>query len=170
MPKVIYLIKSVLRAFYSDGPIERPNYELVEMNHQEVYHEECSTLVVNKSGCSVFDKIIKINRLRELGEEHSATYMISRCDFWLYYVTYFCGGTIGLVYSNNLGQIVESLGYIAETKALVTIYSTCSFFGRLLSAAMDLFGCFYQQPTISKYAAHYDYFVDSTILRLLCKK
>ncbi|CAI9293039.1 unnamed protein product [Lactuca saligna] len=149
MPKVIYLIKRAHRAFYPDGPIERPDYELVEMNHLEEFHEECSTPVLNKSCCSVFDRMIKIDRLRELGEEHSATYMMSRCDFWLYYVTYFCGGTIGLVYSNNLGQIVESLGYISETKALVTIYSTCSFFGRLLSAAMDMFGCFYQQPTIT---------------------
>jgi hypothetical protein len=30
-------------------------------------------------------------------------------DFWLYYTAYFCGATVGLVYSNNLGQIAQSL-------------------------------------------------------------
>ncbi|KAL4563647.1 hypothetical protein LXL04_027692 [Taraxacum kok-saghyz] len=154
IPIIIYLVKRVYRGFCSDGPIEGPNYALVEIKHQEEFHEERFNPMVNKSscGCSVFDKMIKMDRLRELGEEHSTTYMMRRCDFWLYYVTYFCGGTIGLVYSNNLGQIAQSLGYISDTKALVTIYSTCSFFGRLLSAAMDLVGCFYQQTSTSMYA------------------
>ncbi|KAH9771120.1 Nodulin-like domain-containing protein [Citrus sinensis] len=46
-------------------------------------------------------------------------------------------GTMGLVYTNNLGQIAQSLGYRSKLKSLVTLYSTCSFFGRLLSAAPD---------------------------------
>ncbi|KAJ0230989.1 Protein NUCLEAR FUSION DEFECTIVE 4 [Hirschfeldia incana] len=70
-----------------------------------------------------------------LGDEHSFGLLISRLEFWLYYVAYFCGGTIGLVYSNNLGQIAQSLGQSSTT--LVTIYSSFSFFGRLLSAAPD---------------------------------
>ncbi|XP_048627668.1 protein NUCLEAR FUSION DEFECTIVE 4-like [Brassica napus] len=56
---------------------------------------------------------------------------------WLYYVAYFCGGTIGLVYSNNLGQIAQSLGQSSKTTTLVTLYSSSSFFGRLLSATPD---------------------------------
>ncbi|XP_068635268.1 protein NUCLEAR FUSION DEFECTIVE 4-like isoform X2 [Aristolochia californica] len=74
-----------------------------------------------------------------LGEEHSAKMLVGRLDFWLYYLAYFCGGTVGIVYSNNLGQIAQSLGYAAETEALVTLYSACSFFGRLLAAAPDFF-------------------------------
>lgn len=72
-----------------------------------------------------------------LGEEHPAKWVVRRRDFWLYYLAYFCGGTIGLVYSNNLGQISQSLGYSSQTSSIVTLYSACSFFGRLLSAAPD---------------------------------
>uniref|UniRef100_A0A1J3CF27 Uncharacterized protein n=1 Tax=Noccaea caerulescens TaxID=107243 RepID=A0A1J3CF27_NOCCA len=80
-------------------------------------------------------KNLKEGNLVRLGEEHSFRLLISRLEFWLYYVAYFCGGTIGLVYSNNLGQIAQSLGQSSST--LVTIYSSFSFFGRLLSAAPD---------------------------------
>ncbi|KAL1144739.1 hypothetical protein V6Z11_A11G252100 [Gossypium hirsutum] len=76
-------------------------------------------------------------RLTVLGEEHPARLLVRRLDFWLYYVAYFCGGTIGLVYSNNLGQIAQSLGYYSQISAIVTLYSSFSFFGRLLSAAPD---------------------------------
>ncbi|KAG8363535.1 hypothetical protein BUALT_Bualt19G0032500 [Buddleja alternifolia] len=72
-----------------------------------------------------------------LGEEHSARLLVRQWDFWLYYVAYFCGGTLGLVYSNNLGQISESLGYRSDISSLVSLYSACSFFGRLLSTSPD---------------------------------
>ncbi|CAA3010127.1 Hypothetical predicted protein [Olea europaea subsp. europaea] len=77
------------------------------------------------------------DKLMVLGEEHSVRFLIHRWDFWLYYLAYFCGGTIGLVYSNNLGQISESLGYNTEVSTLVSLYSGCSFFGRLLSTTPD---------------------------------
>ncbi|GAB4852068.1 hypothetical protein Ancab_016259 [Ancistrocladus abbreviatus] len=72
-----------------------------------------------------------------LGEEHSARMLVRRWDFWLYFAAYLCGGTIGLAYSNNLGQIAQSMGFEAYTNSIISIYSTCSFFGRLLSAAPD---------------------------------
>lgn len=72
-----------------------------------------------------------------LGEEHPALALLRSLDFWIYFFAYFCGGTIGLVYSNNLGQISQSLGYASKTSSLVTIYSSWSFFGRLLAAAPD---------------------------------
>ncbi|URE13409.1 Nodulin-like [Musa troglodytarum] len=77
------------------------------------------------------------DRLAALGDEHTATRLVSRIDFWLYYVSYFCGATVGLVYSNNLGQIAQSMGRESQTTMLVTVYSSCSFFGRLVSAAPD---------------------------------
>ncbi|XP_024032308.1 protein NUCLEAR FUSION DEFECTIVE 4 isoform X2 [Morus notabilis] len=86
-------------------------------------------------GCC--ETMIGKDRLAMLGEEHSARDLVRRLDFWLYFVAYFCGGTIGLVYSNNLGQIAQSLGHGSKTTALVTLYSSFSFFGRLLSAAPD---------------------------------
>lgn len=77
------------------------------------------------------------DQLAMLGEEHPAGLLVRRLDFWLYYVAYFCGGTIGLVYSNNLGQIAQSLGQTSNTSTLLTLYSSFSFFGRLLSAVPD---------------------------------
>lgn len=83
------------------------------------------------------DKFFGQDQLAMLGEEHPADVLVKRVDFWLYYVAYFCGGTIGLVYSNNLGQIAQSLGLSSNTSTLVTLYSSFSFFGRLLSATPD---------------------------------
>nr|XP_043619456.1 protein NUCLEAR FUSION DEFECTIVE 4-like [Erigeron canadensis] len=157
-PKIVYLLKTGHRAYISERHrIEGPSYNLVEFNEHEnspeACLEECFSPMSKKKvhGCSVFDMITEIDRLSLLGEEHTATYLLTRFDFWLYYIAYFCGGTIGLVYSNNLGQIAQSLGYITETKALVTIYSTCSFFGRLLSAAADMLACFYHQTSTKMY-------------------
>ncbi|XWS62300.1 hypothetical protein CRYUN_Cryun07bG0198600 [Craigia yunnanensis] len=82
-------------------------------------------------------KMIEKDQLVILGEEHPAKVLVGRLDFWLYYIAYFCGGTIGLVYSNNLGQIAQSLGESSNTTLLLTLYSSFSFFGRLLSAAPD---------------------------------
>lgn len=84
-----------------------------------------------------WDSLITKNQLMMLGEEHAASLLICRVDFWLYYVAYFCGGTLGLVYSNNLGQISQSLGKSSNTTTLITLYSSFSFFGRLLSAAPE---------------------------------
>ncbi|XP_021725538.1 protein NUCLEAR FUSION DEFECTIVE 4-like [Chenopodium quinoa] len=81
--------------------------------------------------------VIRKDRLLILGEEHPASVLVRRVDFWLYYIAYFCGGTIGLVYSNNLGQIAQSLGQSSSTTTLITLYSSFSFFGRLLSATPD---------------------------------
>lgn len=81
--------------------------------------------------------VIKTDQLMMLGEEHPASVLVRRVDFWLYYIAYFCGGTIGLVYSNNLGQIAQSLGQSSSTTTLITLYSSFSFFGRLLSATPD---------------------------------
>ncbi|ESQ49983.1 hypothetical protein EUTSA_v10020429mg [Eutrema salsugineum] len=73
-----------------------------------------------------------------LGDEHSLEMLVRRLEFWLYYTAYFCGGTIGLVYSNNLGQIAQSLGQSSSNaKSLVTLFSAFSFLGRLLSSAPD---------------------------------
>lgn len=77
------------------------------------------------------------DRISMLGQEHGVRRLVKRVDFWLYYVAYFSGATVGLVYSNNLGQIAQSLGRQDQTSVLVAVYSACSFFGRLASAAPD---------------------------------
>ncbi|KAL0346438.1 UNVERIFIED_CONTAM: protein NUCLEAR FUSION defective [Sesamum calycinum] len=81
--------------------------------------------------------LFKDERPVVLGEEHSTKLLVTRLDFWLYYVAYMCGGTIALVYSNNLGQISESLGYQSDVGSLVSLYSACSSLGRLLSTLPD---------------------------------
>jgi hypothetical protein len=78
--------------------------------------------------------ILEKGQMLVLGEEHSAKRLLQCVDFWLYYTAYFCGATVGLVYSNNLGQIAQSLHRQSELTMLLAIYSSCSFFGRLLSA------------------------------------
>ncbi|XP_039141431.1 protein NUCLEAR FUSION DEFECTIVE 4-like isoform X2 [Dioscorea cayenensis subsp. rotundata] len=83
------------------------------------------------------DQLMAMDRLSGLSEEHGVKQLMRRVDFWLYYLVYLCGATVGLVYSNNLGQIAQSLGKESQTTTLVTVYSSCSFFGRLFSAAPD---------------------------------
>ena len=72
-----------------------------------------------------------------LGQEHLTRALVRWFDILLYYLAFFYGGTIGLVYSNNLGKIIESLGKSSNTTTLLTLYSSFSFFGRLLSAVPD---------------------------------
>ncbi|KAL3624573.1 hypothetical protein CASFOL_031241 [Castilleja foliolosa] len=85
----------------------------------------------------LYENGLENERLVVLGDEHSVRSLVWKWEFWLYYVAYLCGGTLGLVYSNNLGQISESLGYRSDIGSLVSLYSACSFFGRLLSTAPD---------------------------------
>ncbi|CAA3018445.1 Hypothetical predicted protein, partial [Olea europaea subsp. europaea] len=84
-----------------------------------------------------WNNVLFKGNLMMLGEEHSARFIIHQRDFWLYYIVYFCGGTIGPVYSNNLGQILESLGYNTGFNTLVSLYFGYSFFGRLLSTTSN---------------------------------
>ncbi|KAJ0247087.1 Nodulin-like domain-containing protein [Hirschfeldia incana] len=106
----------------------RENYEDVVQNHVK-------TIAAEEGDAD--ELLITRSQLEILGTEHSLKQLLCRADFWLYYVAYFCGGTIGLVYSNNLGQIAQSLGQSSKTPTLVTLYSSFSFFGRLLSATPD---------------------------------
>lgn len=64
--------------------------------------------------------------------------MLSRLDFWLYFLIYFLGATLGLVFFNNLGQISESRGY-SSTSSLVSLSSAFGFFGRLMPSLQDYF-------------------------------
>lgn len=84
------------------------------------------------------EEIKSLDKVGRLGDEHSLGMLVRSLEFWLYYIAYFCGGTIGLVYSNNLGQIAQSLGQSSSNaKSLVTLFSAFSFLGRLLSSAPD---------------------------------
>nr|POF13407.1 protein nuclear fusion defective 4 [Quercus suber] len=145
LPGIVYAREWARRNIYPTFRFDNSSFNLIDPDDLELHKEligsesngtngkSCTT--IDKGGC--FGKLMEKDRLIVLGEEHPARLLVRRWDFWLYYLAYFCGGTLGLVYSNNLGQISQSLGYSSITSSLVTLYSTCSFFGRLLSAAPD---------------------------------
>ncbi|XP_058777580.1 protein NUCLEAR FUSION DEFECTIVE 4-like [Vicia villosa] len=159
IPGVIYARDWFRHALHSSLRVESSSFILVHVNdlelHKELLTRQNSARSVSngdsqrllgenrngiqraKSSDVNCDKFFGQDQLEMLGEEHSAAVLLKRLDFWLYYVAYFCGGTIGLVYSNNLGQIAQSLGHSTRTSTLVTLYSSFSFFGRLLSATPD---------------------------------
>ncbi|KAF5946540.1 hypothetical protein HYC85_016768 [Camellia sinensis] len=150
-PGIIYARDWARRTIHSSFRFEGSRFNLVDVDDLELHKEligsgtssaDGTTFNGNnalglreKRGCCV--DLIEKDQLTVLGEEHPAKWVVRRRDFWLYYLAYFCGGTIGLVYSNNLGQISQSLGYSSQTSSIVTLYSACSFFGRLFSAAPD---------------------------------
>ncbi|KAK4268070.1 hypothetical protein QN277_024775 [Acacia crassicarpa] len=94
-------------------------------------------ILMREKKCGFLKEMMERDKMRVICEEHSARLLLRRWDFWLYYVAYLCGATTGLIYSNNLGQITESLGLSSETSSMVSLYSICSFFGRLLAAGPD---------------------------------
>ncbi|KAI5327207.1 hypothetical protein L3X38_026603 [Prunus dulcis] len=165
IPGIVYARDWFHRAIHSSIRIEGSGFVLVDVDdlelHKELLTRENSLNYGNgsvvqpvnnndgpsttlsfrqKSGYQSAEccgAIVGKDQLAMLGEDHTARALVRRLDFWLYYVAYFCGGTIGLVYSNNMGQIAQSLGQSSNTTTLVTLYSSFSFFGRLLSAAPD---------------------------------
>lgn len=159
IPGIIYARDWFYRAVHSSFQVEGSGFILVHVDdlelHKELLTRQSSPLsngdghgLLGENGLAyesqrekrsdvICGRILGKDQLEMLGEEHPAAVLVQRLDFWLYYVAYFCGGTIGLVYSNNLGQIAQSLGHSSRTSTLVTLYSSFSFFGRLLSATPD---------------------------------
>ncbi|KAI3968351.1 hypothetical protein MKW92_052340 [Papaver armeniacum] len=73
-------------------------------------------------------------------EDIGVKVMVRRVEFWLYFFVYMFGGTLGLVFMNNLGQIAESRGQSsATTSSLVSLSSAFCFFGRLLPSLVHHF-------------------------------
>ncbi|KAE7999239.1 hypothetical protein FH972_003692 [Carpinus fangiana] len=153
LPGIVYARKWAYRTIYANFRFDNSSFNLIDPDDLDELHKELIgnggndqsngmmntsfsvNNVIDREGW--FGKVMEKDRLTVLGEEHPVRLLVRRWDFWLYFFAYFCGGTIGLVYSNNLGQITQSLGYNSTTSSLVTLYSSCSFFGRLLSAAPD---------------------------------
>ncbi|KAF8028754.1 hypothetical protein BT93_E1416 [Corymbia citriodora subsp. variegata] len=153
LPGIVYARDWACRVISSRISLNGSTFGLVDVDDLELHKEligsepaginapmngngNRSTFILRaKDGCC--GNVMEKDQLTVLGEEHSARVLLRRWDFWLYYLAYLCGGTIGLVYSNNLGQISQSLGYGSQTTAFVTLYSSCSFFGRLLAAVPD---------------------------------
>ncbi|CAA0838290.1 Major facilitator superfamily protein [Striga hermonthica] len=150
IPGVVYARDWFERTVYSSFRLDGSGFILVDAEHLEIHKELLSRPSSVENGLNELGNddvggrgggcgacAVEGDRLAMLGQEHSVGMLVRRLDFWLYYAAYFCGGTIGLVYSNNLGQIAQSLGHAVMNSNLITVYSTFSFFGRLLSAAPD---------------------------------
>ncbi|WVZ24695.1 hypothetical protein V8G54_003239 [Vigna mungo] len=159
IPGIVYARAWFRNTIHSSFRMESSSFILVHDDDLEMHkelHSRHSSLVSNgdtynllsdngymydsqnaKESDVCCERVIGQDQLAMLGEEHPAAVIVRRLDFWLYYITYFCGGTLGLVYSNNLGQIAQSLGQSSNTSTLVTLYASFSFFGRLLSAGPD---------------------------------
>ncbi|KAL8141709.1 hypothetical protein V2J09_014741 [Rumex salicifolius] len=161
IPGIVYARNWFKSNIYASFRIENSGFLLVKdddleahkeltLTHDSSYGSDIPILYLNStasnkedSGIGIgkkevyCDRVFGKDKLMMLGEEHPAWLLVRRVDFWLYYIAYFCGGTIGLVYSNNLGQIAQSLGQHSQTSTLITLYSSFSFFGRLLSAVPD---------------------------------
>ncbi|XP_019424102.1 PREDICTED: protein NUCLEAR FUSION DEFECTIVE 4-like isoform X1 [Lupinus angustifolius] len=156
IPGIIYARDWFHRAVHSNIRVENSGFILVHVDDLELHKElltRQNSIVSNGEGHNLLsdngsmlrakssgvccEGLLDWDQLAMLGEDHPAGVLVTRLDFWLYYVAYFCGGTIGLVYSNNLGQIAQSLGFHSNISTLVTLYSSFSFFGRLLSAGPD---------------------------------
>ncbi|KAJ0501734.1 putative MFS transporter superfamily [Helianthus annuus] len=69
-------------------------------------------------------------------EEMGAKVMLKSLNFWLYFFVYMFGATVGMVYLNNLGQIVESRGS-SNISSLVSLASSFGFFGRIFPCLLD---------------------------------
>ncbi|KAF3776235.1 NUCLEAR FUSION DEFECTIVE 4 protein [Nymphaea thermarum] len=78
-------------------------------------------------------------RIEEKEElEWAVNELLRSLNFWLYFMVYLMGATLGLVFLNNLGQIAESRGH-SKTSTLVSLSSSCGFFGRLMPSIVDYY-------------------------------
>ncbi|KAF9590298.1 hypothetical protein IFM89_032306 [Coptis chinensis] len=130
IPGIVFAREWARRTIHTSFRLEGSGFNLVEVDDLELHKEllgrenyndngngDVGYNMAEKEGCC--EKAIVKDQLTVLGEEHPAHLLIRRCDFWLYYVAYFCGGTIGLVYSNSLGQIAQSLGNSPKATTLI---------------------------------------------------
>ncbi|GLJ06400.1 hypothetical protein SUGI_0038210 [Cryptomeria japonica] len=117
---------------FCDSRRQNSNHLQAVQNHNPVddMDQQGITEIVKKPGF--------LKPVPPVGEEHGVTQLLRSLDFWLYYFVYFCGGTVGLVYINNLGQITQSLGY-SKTPKLVSLVSSFGFLGRIASGLPDYF-------------------------------
>ncbi|CAN6463297.1 unnamed protein product [Victoria cruziana] len=80
----------------------------------------------------------RYGRMEEKAPELHVKELLMSVDFWLYFLVYLMGATLGLVFLNNLGQIAESRGH-SGISTLVSLSSSFGFFGRLMPSIVDYY-------------------------------
>lgn len=149
---------STFGSIRSDGLIDYDNYrncngsirsnlsiDLSRIEYSNFYNsnEVSKSIELFRTKSIVIENVEKEEEVKEeenigVREEIGVKTMLRRVDFWLYFMVYFFGATLGLVYLNNLGQIAESRG-CSRTSSLVALSSSFGFFGRLLPSLFDYF-------------------------------
>ncbi|XP_020207102.1 protein NUCLEAR FUSION DEFECTIVE 4 [Cajanus cajan] len=112
----------------------RENQRVYHFTAEESQNEEREENEVKEGEDSISREVQYVGIREEIGVK----VMLRRVDFWLYFLVYLFGATLGLVFLNNLGQIAESRGY-SSTSSLVSLSSSFGFFGRLMPSIMDYF-------------------------------
>lgn len=102
---------------------------------------------------------------RRTRREHGLWKLLRSLEFWMYFLVYLCGATMGLVYANNLGQIAQSRGI--HEAVLLSISSSFGFFGKLLSALLSTLArsvllCEFLYRTIDSISGHHPAYVCNT--------
>ncbi|CAA7392892.1 unnamed protein product [Spirodela intermedia] len=101
-------------------------------------HDEAVEATTPAEAVKVEEGLAAPGGWEEAGEDRqvAASAMVRTPEFWLYFFGYLFGGTVGLVYLNNLGQIVESRGH-SKTSAVVSLAFAFGFFGRCMVSLVD---------------------------------
>ncbi|KAK9124676.1 hypothetical protein Sjap_014278 [Stephania japonica] len=92
--------------------------EVIFEVHESEMHDSCT----NDEACVEIDtsvsKVIFEGHESEMvvgeREDIGVKLMVKRVEFWMYFFVYMFGGTLGLVFMNNLAQIAESRGRIKD--------------------------------------------------------
>ncbi|XWS71920.1 hypothetical protein CRYUN_Cryun03dG0179900 [Craigia yunnanensis] len=131
----VYIEENVSMEKMERGVKERESIsETRDISFELSFSESISELdELSESGDDNISETKEISVIEEIGVK----LMLRRLNFWLYFFVYLFGVTLGLVFSNNLGQIAESRGCSASV--LVSLSSSFGFFGRLIPSLVDYF-------------------------------
>ncbi|KAL2317401.1 hypothetical protein Fmac_031277 [Flemingia macrophylla] len=127
-------INSLVGSWHKNRENQRVYHFTVEESESQNQNEESTENEVKEGEDSINREVQDVGIREEIGVK----VMLRRVDFWLYFLIYLFGATLGLVFLNNLGQIAESRGY-SSASSLVSLSSSFGFFGRLMPSIMDYF-------------------------------
>lgn len=115
---------------YSKGKKVTLHEDVVaKLNQQE---EDAETLLVVGEGAVKRPK----RRRPRRGEDFKLRQALVKADFWILFLTFFCGVGTGVTAINNLGQIGEAQGYY-NVDIFVSLISIANFLGRLGGGALS---------------------------------
>ncbi|KAK8949869.1 hypothetical protein KSP40_PGU013826 [Platanthera guangdongensis] len=81
--------------------------------------------------------VVKAGKWVMRGNVNNVWVLVKKVTFWVYFLVYLCGATLGVVYGNHLGQISKSR-HVSDS-ILLSVSSSFGFFGRLATAPLSVF-------------------------------